>query len=106
MDYVEEGIPTRKQIANRLLYTLLYLVIFELLKLVIQITVVFQFIYLMATRKYSEPLRSFSNKASTYTYEILRYMTLNDNYRPFPFNDFPPEMEKPEDPVSFDPKLM
>ncbi|MGV8073717.1 MAG: DUF4389 domain-containing protein [Syntrophobacteraceae bacterium] len=106
MEFVEETKPTRKQIGVRLLYTLLYLIIFELLKLVIQVTVMFQFFWLLITRQYSEPLRRFSNKASTYAYEVLRYMTLNDNYRPFPFNDFPPEMENPEEDVSFEPRLM
>ena len=102
MSDLEEILASRKQIGVRLLFTLLFLVIFEVLKIVIQITVVFQFIYLLITRKYSNPLREFSNKVATYAYKILRYMTLNDNIRPFPFNDFPAAMEKPEEPVSFD----
>ena len=102
MSDMQEIAATRKQIGVRLLFTLLFLIIFEVLKLVIQITVVFQFIYLLITRKYSDPLRIFSNKVATYAYKIIRYMTLNDNYRPFPFNDFPSMMEKPEGQASFD----
>jgi len=102
MSDMEEIKASRKQITVRLLFTLLFLIIFEVLKLVIQVTVVFQFVYLLITRKYSNPLRSFSNKVSTYLYKIIRYMTLNDNCRPFPFNDFPAAMEQAEEPVSFD----
>ena len=94
--------PSRKSIAIRLLYTVLYLIIFEILKTVIQLIAVFQYIYLLITRTYSQPLKSFSNKVATYTYRIIRYATLNENYRPFPFNEFPEEIDRPEERVSFD----
>lgn len=93
---------SRKQIGIRLLYTLLCLVILEIIKLIIQLTVVFQFVYLLITQKYSDPLKSFSNRLATYAYRVVRYATLNDNLRPFPFDDFPREMEKPQEPVSFE----
>jgi hypothetical protein len=96
---------SRKQIAIRLLYTLLYLVVFELLKAMIQLTVLFQFIYLLITCNYSDPLRRFSNKISTYAYKVMRYLTLNENLRPFPFSDFPGEMEQPEEEVVFTSKI-
>jgi hypothetical protein len=102
MENMKEIKTSRKQIAIRLLYTVLYLVIFEVLKLVIQVTALFQFVYLLITQKYSQPLRAFSNKVATYTYKIIRYATLNDNDRPFPFADFPAEIETPEERVSFD----
>ena len=97
-----EGTKTpRTQIAIRLVLTILCLVIFEILKVVVQVTVLFQYVYLLITQKYNEPLRNFSNKVATYAYKIIRYATLNDNHRPFPFNDFPTEMERPEEPVTF-----
>ena len=102
MEYLEETQPTRTQIGIRLLYTLLYLIVFEVLKLVIQVTIFFQYIYLLITRKHNDPMRNFSNKVATYAYRIIRYATLNENYRPFPFNEFPQEMEKPEDRVNFE----
>lgn len=101
MNEIEEVKVSRKQIGIRLLYTLLYLIVLEVLKLVVQVATILQFIYLLITQKYSEPLRSFSNKLAAYAYRIIRYATLNENFRPFPFHDFPPEMEKPEDRVHF-----
>jgi hypothetical protein len=97
----KEIIISRKSICVRLLYSLLYLVVFEIVKLIIQITVVFQYIYLLITLEPNDSVRKFSNKVSTYTYDVMRYLTLNKNQRPFPFNDFPAEMEKPADYVSF-----
>ncbi|ABK17852.1 DUF4389 domain-containing protein [Syntrophobacter fumaroxidans] len=93
---------TRGKIGLRLLYTLLYLIILEVLKVVVQVTVLFQFVYLLITQKYSEPLKEFSNKVATYAYRIIRYATLNENEKPFPFHEFPKEVEKPDDQVLFD----
>lgn len=102
MDGAAESKVSRKQIAIRLFYTFLYLIIFELLKVVVQVTVLFQFIYLLVTREYSEPLKNFSNKVATYAYKLIRYMTLNDNERPFPLHDFPREMESASHDVRFE----
>ncbi len=94
--------PSRAQIAIRLLYTILYLCIFEVLKLVFYITVIFQYIYLLATRNYSRPLKNFSNKLAVYAYRIIRYTTLNEHLKPFPFQEFPGEVEPAQEPVRFD----
>lgn len=101
MNELEAVKVSRKQIGVRFLYTLLYLVVLEVVKLVVQVSVVLQFVYLLITGKHSEPLRTFSNKLAAYAYRVIRYATLNENFRPFPFNDLPPEMERPEDRVQF-----
>ena len=91
-----------KQISIRLLYTILFLVILGIVLVIVKVAVVFQFIYFFSTRKSNESVRQFSNKISTYGYRILRYITLNENQRPFPFTDLPPELEPPEEQISFD----
>ena len=91
----------RVQIAIRLGFAILYLIIFEVLKFVVQVSVIFQFVYLFITQSYNQPLRNFSNKVAAYAYKIIRYTTLNDNHKPFPFSDFPSEMEAAEEPVTF-----
>jgi hypothetical protein len=93
---------TRKGIGIRFLYTILYLIILEILKILIQLTTLFQFIYLLITLKYSEPARKFSNRVAAYAYRVMRYLTLNENPRPFPFAEVPAELEPPEAQVSFD----
>ena len=101
MNHLEEIKTPRTQIAIRLILTILYLIIFEILKVVVQVTVLFQYVYLLITQKPNQPLRSFSNKVATYAYKIIRYATLNDSHRPFPFSDFPTEMESPEETITF-----
>lgn len=102
MDDTETKELTRTYIAVRFLYTIAYLIIFEILKTVVQISVLFQYIYLFIARDYSNPLRSFSNKVSVYAYRLLRYITLNENTRPFPLGDFPDEMDPPTPKVHFE----
>ncbi|MBI4644480.1 MAG: DUF4389 domain-containing protein [Deltaproteobacteria bacterium] len=92
---------TRGQIAMRLLYTLLFVAVFCILKVIVYLTTLFQFVYLFITLQHSEPVRAFANKVVTYAYRVWRYITLNENRRPFPFTDFPEAMESPEEEVSF-----
>jgi len=101
MENLEDIKTPRTQIGIRLILTILYLIIFEILKIVVQVTVLFQYVYLLITQRYNQPLRNFSNKVATYAYKIIRFSTLNDNHRPFPFSEFPAEMERPEDTVTF-----
>lgn len=92
---------SRKQIAIRFLFTILFVIVFEILKTIIQVTVIFQYIYLFITKKHSEPVRNFANKVSTYAYKVLRYLTLNENLKPFPFTEFPKEMESPDSEIRY-----
>ena len=97
----EKVTSSRKDILLRMLYTLLYFVVFEIIKLIIQIVVVFQYIFLFITLDFNKPVRAFSNKLATYAYDVIRYLTLNKNLRPFPFNDFPETLEEPVEEVTF-----
>ena len=102
MDKLSQDPIPRGKIGIRLIFTLIFLVILSLMHFIIQMTTLIQYVILIITKSYSEPLRSFSNKAAAYVYKIIRYMTLNDNTRPFPFTDFPQEIESPEDRAMFD----
>jgi hypothetical protein len=102
MDNLSQTDIPRGKIGIRLIFTLLFLVILSIMHFVIQVLALIQYVILLITRSYSEPLRSFSNKAAAYVYRLIRYITLNDNTRPFPFTDFPAEIESPEDPAKFD----
>ena len=100
----KEQIPvvSRKQIGIRLLYTILFLVILGIMLVITKVVVVFQFVYFFSTRKPNESVRKFSNKISTYIYRIFRYITLIESQPPFPFTDFPTELEPTEDQITFD----
>ena len=98
----QTSVVSRKQIGIRLLYTILFLFILGIVIVIAKVVVIFQFIYLFSTRKTNEPVRQFSNKLSAYGYRIFRYITLNENQRPFPFTDFSPELEPSEEQITFD----
>jgi hypothetical protein len=99
-DQPQESV-SRGQIGVRLLYTLLFVGIFCILKFLILVTTLFQFVLLFITLKHSEPVRSFANRVVSYAYQVWRYITLNANQRPFPFAEFSAELELPEEEVSF-----
>ena len=93
---------SRKQVAIRLLYTLLYVAIFELVKTIVLLITLFEYFILLITLRHNEPARTFGNKVAAYGYRVMRYLTLNETQRPFPFTDFPAELEPPEAEVRFD----
>ncbi|KAB1442966.1 DUF4389 domain-containing protein [Pseudodesulfovibrio senegalensis] len=91
-------------ILKRFLITLVCLLVFELVRLLVQASVLFQFVYMLIARKNSEPLRRFSNRLSCFAYRLLRYSTLNENAKPFPFNEFPKagDCDRPSSTITFD----
>ncbi|MGD0829034.1 MAG: DUF4389 domain-containing protein [Desulfobaccales bacterium] len=92
---------SRNQIVIRLLYTLLFPPIYGICNFLVMLTTLFQFALLAITLQHSEPVRSFANRVISYEYRLWRYVSLNSSQRPFPFAEFPPELEPPEAEVSF-----
>jgi hypothetical protein len=93
---------SRKQVAIRLLYTLLYVAIFEVVKTVVLLIAIFEYFFLLITLRHNELARTFANKVATYGYRLMRFITLNENQRPFPFSEFPGEIELPDEEVRFE----
>ncbi len=93
---------SRTQIVIRLLYTLLFLIVFGIVHALINLATAFQYIFALITLKPNEPVRRFANQVAAYGYRVMRYLTLNDNVRPFPFSDLPQEMDPPVSEVTFD----
>ncbi|MCJ2166287.1 DUF4389 domain-containing protein [Pseudodesulfovibrio sp. S3-i] len=88
----------RGEILKRFLVTLVCMIFFQVVGLIVQVAMLFQYGYLLIAKKRSEPLRLLCNNLSQYGYRIMRYATLNDNRRPFPFAEFPKD-EDCEPPV-------
>jgi D-alanyl-lipoteichoic acid acyltransferase DltB (MBOAT superfamily) len=93
---------SRTQVLVRLLYTVLFLILLGITVFLIKLSIAFQYILLLITLKPSEPVRRVANQLAVYAYRLLRYLTLNDNVRPFPFSEFPQEMEPAESEVRFE----
>lgn len=83
----------RGAILKRLLITLVCMIFLEVTVFLIQMSVLFQYGFLLIAKKRSEPLRVFCNTLSQYSYKLMRYNTLNDNKRPFPFEKYPTDAD-------------
>jgi hypothetical protein len=93
---------SRTQILIRLLYSVLFLAILGVVNFLIQLATVFQYIMLLITLSPSEPVRRVTNQLAVYGYQVMRYLALNGNVRPFPFTEYPQEMEPSVSEVKFD----
>jgi len=73
----------------RLLFMLLFGVIYTATRFVLVVVVVLQFMWVLFTADKNRHLLSFGNQLSTFVYQIYRYLTFNTEHRPFPFSDWP-----------------
>jgi hypothetical protein len=89
----------RKATGIRFLFTLLFFLIAEVLEAVLVLVILFELLYALVTQAQPpDRVRQFANRAVAYFYRIGRYLTYNEAERPFPFAEFPPELEPPEPP--------
>ncbi len=82
------------------LYMLLFLVILGLVKGLVFIVAVIQFILVAVNKTANEPLRNFGQGLSTYLYHITQFLVFNTDNKPFPFEDWSSEPPKSEDKVT------
>lgn len=85
---------SRRDTAIRLLYTVLYVLIWNVVEAVLLVVIVFDLLFALITQR--EPgarARRFANAALSYAFRIGRYLTYNDPQPPFPFAEWPPEVE-------------
>jgi hypothetical protein len=84
----------RKETSMRILLTALFVVIWHLTAMVLGVTILFQLAFALITKRApGERVKHFANRALSYLYHILRYLTYQELEPPFPFADFPPELE-------------
>ena len=74
----------------RLLFMVLFYIIYELARIVVAATVVLNFLVALFTSHPNERLTRFGQGLATYLYQIIRFLTYNTEERPFPFDrDWP-----------------
>ena len=72
----------------RLLYIVLFAVIFIITEFIVAIVVIIQFGFVLLTGGVNTNLKDFGDDLSRYVYDILRYLTFNSDSLPFPFSDW------------------
>ena len=99
----ETNADKRSAMLVRLIYTIICLIAFEVVEIMVALLVLFQYGQLLLLGRRNDNVRKLGNKLSFYAYRILRYATLNENSRPFPFGNLPKdeEVEPPSRSVHF-----
>ena len=70
-------------------YILLFLVCYSVAKVIIFAIIIFQFIMTVITGKTNKRLVTLGLSLSTYSYQILTFLTFNTDYHPYPFGAWP-----------------
>lgn len=84
----------RKDTAIRLVYTLFFVVVVRIVEVVLGVVVLFSLVFTLITKRPpSESIKRFANRTISYLYHVLRYATYNEISPPFPFAEFPYEVE-------------
>ena len=79
-----------KSIWLRLFFMLVVALLYSISRIVVTAVVLVQFFWVLLTGEANEKLRVFGQSLSTYTYQIVMYLTFNTEERPFPFDaDWP-----------------
>jgi len=73
----------------RLLYMLLFWIIYCVAEVVLGAIVVFQFLFVLFTGNRNDKLLTFGGQLSTFIYQLLRFLTFNSETRPYPFDEWP-----------------
>jgi hypothetical protein len=89
-----EGHIERIDTVFRILYSVVFAVIIQLLESVLGLIVVFELAYSLITMSPpSKRVREFANRIIAYNYHLQRYLTHNEAELPFPFSDLPEPLE-------------
>lgn len=94
---------TRDNIKNshswlRLLYILLFALIFSLAELLLWSIVVLQFGFQLFTSQPNARLLEFSRGFNAYLWQIVQFVSYRSEEKPYPFNDWPKEGVQEQEP--------
>jgi len=80
---------TNKATWFRLLLAILFFFVNSVLRLVVGLVFVAQFLFVLVTGERNRRLLDFANVLTDYIYQIVAFITFRADERPFPFNDLP-----------------
>lgn len=74
---------------QRLLYLILFAIIFNLTELLVFIVLIVQFISKLATGKVNQRLSLLGRSLGVYTRQIVEFLTYYSDEKPYPFQSWP-----------------
>ncbi len=79
----------QRDLWRRLLFMVLFTVLYGLAKAVLTVVVIVQFIVIFTTGSANNQLLKLGSALSIYAYQIIRYLTFNSDSQPFPLSEWP-----------------
>ncbi len=73
----------------RLVYMILFVVVFNIVEVVAGVVVVVQFLSKLISGRVNEQLRGLGQKLGAYLYEIVAFLTFHTDDMPYPFSPWP-----------------
>jgi len=73
----------------RLLFMLLFGIIYSVAEVVLALVVVFQFLCVLFSGSKNEKALLLGGQLSAFVYQVFNYLTYNSEEKPFPFADWP-----------------
>lgn len=80
---------TQQSTWMRLVYMVLFAVIFNIAEFVITVVVLVQFLIKLFTGRVNDNLSALGHKLASYVYEIIAYLTFHTDDMPYPFGPWP-----------------
>ena len=74
---------------SRVLYMLLFVIFYSLAEVILTAVIVFQLLLVLFTGHKNERLMKLGQSLSTYIYQVLCYLSFNNDYQPYPFGAWP-----------------
>lgn len=71
------------------LMLLMFTILFYLVKFIVSITLIVQWVLVLLSGEPNARLKGFSKSLNRYGYQIMEYVSFNSDERPFPLSDWP-----------------
>ena len=81
--------PSRRDTWFRLLFVILFTLIYGVAEVVLVAVVAIQFGFVLITGDRNQVLLVFGASLSKFIYQILQFVTFNSEVKPFPFSSWP-----------------
>ncbi len=85
-----------KSVWVRGLYMLIFIILLGVAKFVLFVVILFQFLTVLFTAETNEKLVRFGKSLSLYQYEIMLFLTYNNEDHPYPMGEWPEAAETTE----------
>ncbi len=80
---------TDRRTWERLVYTLLFVIAFNVGEFVLWTVTAIQFLFKLVTGNANARLRDFGQSLGTFIYEVILFLTFKSEHKPFPFARWP-----------------